>query len=70
MTLLLNGTDVIALIFVGAASGNATVLNISAIYELAAGDYVLFRAYQSSGGNLDVETASNYSPEFMIARLG
>lgn len=37
---------------------------------LTAGDYVIVRVYQNSGGALSVEAAANYSPEFAIALLG
>lgn len=40
-------------------------------YAVAAGGYVVFYAYQNSGGNLDVErTAAPYTPLFGVDYLG
>jgi hypothetical protein len=43
------------------SSGRFTV---TAIYSLSAADYVEVRAYQDSGGALNVTATGNYSPEF------
>lgn len=40
----------------------STLLSISALYRLAAGDYVELVAFQNSGGALNVNTQSDYSP--------
>lgn len=37
-----------------AVNGNATTLELEALFSLAASDYVEFYAYQTSGGNLDL----------------
>ena len=39
------------------------------VMELAAGDYLELLAAQTSGGNLDILAAGNYSPEFILVRL-
>lgn len=44
----------------GGTAGSSTVT----LYALAATDYVELLVYQSSGGSLNVNAASNYSPEF------
>ncbi len=53
--------------------GNNLVLNIKEIttdYELAVDDYVELIVRQNSGGNLNVNVVGNYSPEFMMQRIG
>ena len=47
-----------------------TVLNVATIYSMAAADDVEISVYQSSGGNLNVNSTANYSPEFMAHWLG
>lgn len=49
---------------------NVTVLSVETVYRLAAGEYVELVVQQTSGGNLDVTAAANYSPEFWMVRLG
>lgn len=61
----LNGTTVIAREEsnnVGAS--NATVMQISTVYQLADGDYVELMGLQASGGSLNMLATGNYSPEF------
>ena len=41
-----------------------TQMSIATRYAFAAGDYVELMAYQSSGGNLNINAAGNFSPEF------
>ncbi|MGE5594324.1 MAG: hypothetical protein ACM3X3_11695 [Betaproteobacteria bacterium] len=67
---MLNGTTRIALVSQNPISGDPTIVNVSTVYSLSAGDYVEALAYQSSGGALDVEYAIAYSPEFMMVRVG
>ena len=67
----LNGTTVIAFEQIIAASATLkTIQHISTTYALAINDYVLAGVYQNSGGALLVEYAANYSPEFMMERVG
>ena len=49
---------------------SAVSLSVSADYYLAAAEYVELIVYQSSGGNLDVQTAAEYSSRFAINRIG
>lgn len=44
-------------------------LTISTLYWLHAGQYVELGAYQDSGGNLDMLSVANLSPEFAIVRI-
>jgi hypothetical protein len=62
----LNNTAFIAIEAVPAVNGDLTGLVVATQYRLAAGDYVEFVAYQTSGGNLNVEAAGNHSPEFSM----
>jgi len=69
--LILNGSTTIAATRQLAAGASVqNIMVVTTVFELAAGDYVTLRVFQSSGGNLNVEAQTNYSPEFMIARLG
>lgn len=65
----LNGSTFIAADLRQAVNGDATVLSVPAKWQMVGGDYVEVRAYQNSGGNLDVTSTGNYSPEFEMARL-
>lgn len=47
-------------------SGTGTSQHVSTFYSLAAGDYVELIANQTSGGALQIDAASNYSPEFYM----
>lgn len=71
---LVNNTTVIAYdwrAFSGGGSPVATPMGgFSTVYVLAAGDFVEIQLQQTSGGNLDVNKAANYSPEFVIQGLG
>jgi hypothetical protein len=69
VSIRLNGA--LALIFDTrpAVNGDATVVVVSTQYRLAAADYVETTVIQTSGGNLNVETTGNYSPEFWMHRV-
>lgn len=49
-------------------ANNLVQMSVPTIYWLEVGDYVELMAYQSSGGNLNILSAGNYSPEFAIVR--
>jgi hypothetical protein len=67
----LNGTTELAHVRQSAVGGtDITILNVSTTYDLAATDYVELLAYQTSGGSLNVTVLGNFSPEFMMHRLG
>lgn len=59
----LNGSTIIAIQQVPAAN-IVQQCNVSCFWQLAAGDYVELVAFQSSGGALNVDAATSYSPEF------
>lgn len=71
LRLLLNGGTRIAEQRTAAVtdSGFPTVLTVSTVWQLSAGDYVTAAVYQNSGGSLAVQATGSYSPEFMMQRL-
>lgn len=52
-----------------AVNGDRTVIEVSCLQNLLAGEYVEAIAYQNSGGNLDVEALDHRSSTFAIARM-
>jgi hypothetical protein len=46
-------------------NGDETRMIVTTEYRLAVGDYVECGVYQTSGGNLNVQSGASYSPEFM-----
>jgi hypothetical protein len=66
MTLRLNGATDIAFDDVTPVAAVAFRQNLSTLYDLAVNDYVEVRASQNSGGNLNVNSTGNYSPEFSM----
>lgn len=66
----LNGANYIAATTVPAASGIATRLNLSTLYALRVWDYVECEVFQDSGGALNIESIADYTPEFMMVRVG
>src|SRR3990167_9707136 len=45
-------------------------MNVSTVWDMAAGDYVELRVEQNSGGNISISAISAYSPEFGMMRIG
>ena len=68
--ILLNNTTVIANYLVDACATDRTVISLSTMYDLAAADYVEAQVFQTSGSSVNVEALGNYSPEFMMAKMG
>lgn len=67
----LNGATTIAYqIELNPTAGGLIEMTISTLYSLALNDFVELRVYQNSGGNLNVTSAANYSPEFAMSRVG
>jgi hypothetical protein len=54
---------------VDAAAAGVTALTISVQDILAVNDYVELLATQTSGGNLNVDSATSWSPEFGMTRI-
>jgi hypothetical protein len=67
---LKGGTTVVGGLDLRNATSSTANFIVSAVVNLSAGDYVELQAFQSSGGNLNVETVSGYSPTFSITKLG
>lgn len=73
MTILLNGATNIAwqalptLTVAGPPSWRGIV---STVYDLSVTDYVELQVFQDSGGALNVTAIANYSPEFMMQKIG
>lgn len=70
LALRVNGTTFIATENQSAVAGDVTEMDIATPYRMTAGDYVELRAFQNSGGALNVTAAANYSPEFWMYRVG
>lgn len=68
----LNGTTLLADQRTNAIAGGTlgTGLTIATQYPLAVNDYVELLVFQNSGSSLNVLSAGNYTPEFMIVRIG
>lgn len=66
----LNGATLIGITHAQITSGDGAIFTVSTIYDLAVNDYVEVMAYQASGGSLNVMANANYSPEFMMQRIG
>lgn len=70
LNLRINGTTVIATSRATAASGtSATRLMTNTIYPLNAGDYIEAQINQSSGGNLNINATSEFTPIFYACWL-
>lgn len=71
LSINLNGGAAIGRAAPGATGATGIIImNVTAIYDLAATEYVELVVEQSSGGALNIDAASDYSPEFMMARIG
>lgn len=67
----LNGTTELAHVRQPAVAGtDISILNVSTTYDLAATDYLELLAYQTSGSTLNVSAFGNFSPEFMMHKVG
>lgn len=65
-----NGATVCAVEEKTPFSGAAISMSVSTLWTLAAGDYVEVYVQQTSGGSLNVNVASAYSPEFWAEWCG
>jgi hypothetical protein len=55
---------------VAGATDDVGRLTLSTLYSLAVNDFVELIVWQNSGGALNVASAANYSPDFMMVRVG
>jgi hypothetical protein len=67
---LVNGTLVNFVISPVNSSANASALNLSAVYQLTAGNYVEMAVYQDSGASLTSTGTAYYYNNFQITYLG
>lgn len=70
ITLNAGGTIIANVIATPLSGGVTTDMHISTIYDLAANDFVELKTYQNSGGGMNVVKSDNYSPEFMMTKIG
>lgn len=70
LNIKLNGTTFIASASFDATAGSLpTSIGAATLYYLVVGDYVEMFAFQNTGGNLDIASFGNYSPEFAMHRM-
>ena len=69
ITILLNGTTVIASSQVDAAPGLKTSINAMTIYDLSVNDYIEVQVYQNSGSSIVIESTAESSPYFMMWKI-
>lgn len=67
--LYLNGATYLAYDIHDASAANETAVTVSTVDQFVVGDYVELRAYQSSGGMLNVNSVTRYTPEFHMTFL-
>jgi len=66
---MING--VLAIVIVSDVAFGANQLQVlSTLYHLAVNDFAEVYVYQTSGGNLNVDSSPRFTPEFMMARVG
>ena len=70
LRIFFNGTNFIANISLDGQTTVQTRMELTTQYQLLAGQYVEANTLQTSGGNLNIQSVGNYSPEFMMTRIG
>lgn len=66
----LGGTTLLAGVLTLGSPTNPTRHSLSTIYPLTVNQYVEILAFQSSGGALNTDLSSGFTPTFMMVRLG
>ena len=66
----LNATTYIARSILNGTDGSVTSVTVTTIYDLAATNYLQADVYHDAAGALNIEYQANYSPEFMMHRIG
>lgn len=64
VSVYLNGTTHLGISEDTSVTATDHYMTVSTLYALSAGDYVELVVQQSSGGNLNIQSVSAYSPEF------
>lgn len=70
LRLRLNGVTSIAEVDIDALAAFDARLSVTTHYALVPTDYVQVIAWQNSGGALDVDATAQFSPHFMMQRIG
>jgi hypothetical protein len=63
-------TQIARSVFALTVSADFRVMNVTTLYDLAVNDFVELRVFQQSGGSININSSGNYSPEFMMVRVG
>lgn len=70
LSVRVGGTNYVATVTIpSAGAGPPSVVAIATHWNLAVGEYVELMALQTSGGALNVNATSNYSPVFSMAKV-
>jgi len=67
--IVVNGSTTISYVSESVDDTEAVYFNISSIVSLDEDDYVELQTYQDSGGNINVRSSANFSPEFAMAKI-
>ena len=68
--IVLNGVTALAYFSSPVRTDGGCQATVTTIYDLAVADFVELWVNQSSGGNLNVLAVGNWSPEFMMQKIG
>jgi len=66
----LNGATNIAMNGFSGGTIDYRQMHVSTLYAMAVNDYVEVRVNQGSGAGVNINSTANYSPEFMMVRVG
>lgn len=70
LSVRLNGATYCGIVnHISASAAVQSCLSISTVLDLAVNDYVELVALQTSGGDLNISQANNYTPEFMMIKI-
>jgi len=69
LSIRVNGDAILAEV-VQLGNGNGLAQNVITLYYLSAGGYVELCAYQDSGASRVIQNVAQYSPEFMMVKVG
>lgn len=70
VAILLNGVTTLARLNIDPRADGFCDQTVTTIYDLALADYLELSVYHFSGAPLNVAVIGNYSPEFMMQRIG
>ena len=64
-----NGATHIAITSNLSLTADSLFQSVATTYKLVVGNFVELNTWQNSGGNLNIASAGNYSPEFSMVRV-